>query len=417
MNTRDPETDATFDWLREAHRSERAPEALRRRAPEALRDRAREQAGRARSSSERAGLQGKWRTRVGWLALAAAVAGGVWWGASRSALEAISDNPAALHDVATPTAEPSRAGALALPCPVAPDWLEIDETAKRTGLHAQRLEVETPGCGTLKRRYLMRTPEALAPHVPVLIVLHDAGQSAELAQIATRWWYDDLAQRKFAVLVYANGLAATRPVVDSVGVWQTDADAHPLVDDVAYLDAIVGDLRRHGLAQREVFLLGQGSGGVMALAAAMRHPERYAGVAAFLPPRAPKLAELGAAPAATGQHPLRSIFIALPRTSEENPSELVVSWAAQLGSAHGAISVTRQKPGVRRIDSVLDKGVRLRIVTLPEQVDPFPGPGGADPLARDASQKLPSFFDGPGAAWELFESFASVPPFSQQGEP
>ena len=87
-----------------------------------------------------------------------------------------------------------------------------------------------------------------------------------------------------------------------------------------------------------------------------------------------------------------------------------------LGSEHGAIHAARQRPGVGRIDSPLANGVRLRIVTLPEGVDPFPAPGGADGPARAASEKNPSFFDGPGAAWELFESRESKPPFTQQGK-
>jgi predicted esterase len=417
LTATDPRTDASFEWLRDAHRSERAPEELRRRLQE--------RAGRTSGGSERARLRGKWRARGTWLALAAVVAGAVWLGVSRSTLDDTSRSPAALHDIVTPTREPSsRTGASAPACPPAPDWFrnqaEIDGSAKLYGFRAQSLEVESPGCGLLTRRYLIQVPEALAPHVPVLIVLHDAGESAEQAQITTRWWFNDLAQRIFAVLVYANGLSAARPVVGLRGyggVWQTDADAHPLVDDVAYLDAIVGDLRRQGLAQREVFLLGQGSGGVMALAAALQHPEQYAGVAAFLPPRMPELGELAAAPPATGQFPLRSIFIALPRIPQENSSRLVVDWAARLGSAHGAIHVTRQKPDVQRIDSTLASGVRLRIVTLPEQVDPFPPPGGADGPARAASEKRPYFFDGPAAAWELFQSQASVPPFSQRGKP
>ena len=89
----------------------------------------------------------------------------------------------------------------------------------------------------------------------------------------------------------------------NAGVWQTDEGVHPAVDDHEYLRAIVDSLRerREGppdapqqllAGDAEVFLAGYGSGAVMALAAAMQHPERYSGVAAFLTPRTVPLAAL-----------------------------------------------------------------------------------------------------------------------------
>jgi poly(3-hydroxybutyrate) depolymerase len=417
MNARDPGTDASFEWLRRAHRSERAPDALRRRALERARD--------ERSRGERRGPRARrWLARGSWLALAAAVTAGVWFGVSRTGLDGSGPAPTAAGDVVMPTAEPApspSSPACSMPLPRSPfDPAQVDFTAKTTGLQAGVFETETARCGPLTRRYLVRPSSEQAPSSPsspVLIVLHDAGQSPEQAQIATRWWFDDVSQRKFAVLVYANGapiLTQTGGPSLHVGIWQTDAAAHPAVDDFAYLQGIVRDLRaKRGLAQGEVFLAGYGSGAVMALAAALQHPDRYAGVAAFLPTRLPRKEELGAAlsapgqllPPALGRHGLGSIFVAQPRAAGENPSAVAFEWAALFGSEAGPVRVTRQKPGIRRIDSTLVGGVQLRILSLPKQVNPFPDPGGTDPLARAASEKRPDFFDGPGAAWEFFEQW------------
>src|SRR5262245_13486712 len=122
MNARDPGTDATFDWLREAHRSERAPEELRRRAHE--------QARRAPAGSLRAPPRSKWLSRGGGLALAAIVAAGGWLTFARPALDVAPTQTTAAGDVTTPTAEPSRASTPEVPCPHSPEWLrspdEID---------------------------------------------------------------------------------------------------------------------------------------------------------------------------------------------------------------------------------------------------------------------------------------------------
>lgn len=419
MNARDPGTDASFEWLRRAHRSERAPDALRRRALErALDERSR---GERRAPRAR-----RWLTRGTWLALAAAVTAGVWLGVSRTALDGAVSTPTAAADGVTPTAEPAPSPSsptCSTPLPRSPfDPARVEDAAKASGLVAGVFETETAGCGPLTRRYLVRTSTEYAPVSPVspvLIVLHDGGESPEQAQNTTRWWFDDVTERKFAVLVYANGAPTLTQTVGPsphAGIWQTDRAAHPAVDDVAYLQAIVQDLRaRLGLANGEIFLAGYGSGAVMALAAALQHPDRYAGVAAFLPARMPRKAELGAAlsapgqllPLALGRHGLSSIFVAQRSVTGENPSAVAFEWAALFGTEPGALRVTRQKSGIRRIDTMLTHDKRellpLRILSLPEQVDPFPAPGGMDRLARAASEKRPYFFDGPGAAWDFFE--------------
>lgn len=404
MSTRDPGIDAAFDGLRSAHRSERAPEELRRRVLER---------GRGLNSGlggEAQAARGGWRSRGLLLAAAAAAVLGAWLAVTRPALEDAASPPAASHDAVSPTAEPTRPGAASQACPMplpTSPWRADRVDAPAMGLEARALETQT-GCGPLTRRYLVRREvHALASAPPVLIVLHDGGQSAEQAQLLTRWWFDDLAQRKPLVLVYANGSPPATPADarwTHSGVWQTDAGAHPAVDDAAYLDAVVADLRAwRDLAPGEVFLAGYGTGATMALSAALRHPDRYAGVAAFLPSGAPLAVDISPRLIQPGLHPLRSLFVVQRRTKDENPSGIAFEWAALFGTEPGPVRVTRQKRGARRIDAALRGGVDLRVVSLPEQLDPFPGPGGGDRLAREESERRPYFFDGPGAAWEFFE--------------
>ncbi|MEO8182771.1 MAG: hypothetical protein ABI895_28390 [Deltaproteobacteria bacterium] len=403
MNSKNPGLDASFDGLRRAHGSERAPEALRRRTLE--------QARSLRSlKNGRSTRPRPWLTRGGLLAVAAGLGACLWFGASLFVAHGLGDaaSPPARPDV-LPSAEPAGAPAprCPQPLPTSPwDPAQIGMSAKVTGFEAEVFENETD-CGPLKRRYLVRVPAGDASSSPVLIVLHDAGETAEEAQLPTRWWFEDLAQRKRALLVYANGSQSVLRMVSgpiNAGVWQTDEGAHPAVDDSEYLRGVVEQLRekRH-LARGEVFLAGYGSGAVMALTAALRHPERYAGVAAFLPSRLPWKEDLGAGPGPTERdRRLRSVFVALSDAPRTDASAIAVQWAAALGGEPGAIRVTWGKPGIQRVDSSLASGVALRIVRLSRGRDPFPAPGGGELLPRKSSQASPTFFDGPGAAWEFF---------------
>jgi pimeloyl-ACP methyl ester carboxylesterase len=313
-----------------------------------------------------------------------------------------------------PSAEPAPARAWRpcvkpLPAPLL-DPAHVDLSARVTGLTAGVLETETDGCGPLVRRYLVRAPERSDARTPVLIVLHDAGGTPELSQIFTRWWFDDLATRDHLVLVYAHGgpvSGTDRDAPPNAGVWQTDPEAHPAVDDLAYLKGITDDLRRLGIADGDqVYLAGIGSGATMALAAAVRHPERYAGAVAFVTKDGLRLdaiaALVRASPAASR---LRSLVVVVPEEStgvSEDPSALAVRLATALGNEPGPIRVTREPPGVQRVRSRLATGVELEVLRLASGVDPFPLPGGGDPITRAASEARPAFFDGPGAAWAAF---------------
>ncbi|HKO93491.1 MAG TPA: hypothetical protein VJU61_20195, partial [Polyangiaceae bacterium] len=399
---------ARFDGLRRAHSGERAPAALRRRV--LARARA------TRSFKDRRGPRARgWLARGGLLGIAAGVAACLWLGVSLFVAESASERgglaPPQLDVL--PRAEPagSRAagGRCATRLPTSP-WnpLDIDIGLRSSGFVGETFETATE-CGALTRRYVVWVPEGKdAASAPVLLVLHDAGENPSQVQLSTRWWFLDLAQREHLVLVYANGsssMSQDNSVLINAGVWQADGDTHPAVDDSEYLKGIVEHLRlQRGLARSsKVFLAGYGSGAVMALAAAMQHPDRYAGVAAFLPTRLPAKDDFGSSlPAASSPSTLKSVFIALPEVPGADASELALRWASALGKEPGGVRVKRPQPGVQRIESRLAGGISLEMLRLSPRVDPFPVPGGGDPLTRRASKKNPSFFDGPGAAWALF---------------
>jgi pimeloyl-ACP methyl ester carboxylesterase len=96
--------------------------------------------------------------------------------------------------------------------------------------------------------------------------------------------FEALAEREGFVVVYANGAPGSGRFPSS-GVWQTDPGANRAIDDFAYLALLIERLQGHlqPPAGLDVYLVGYGSGARLALEAAAGHPERYAGVAAFLP--------------------------------------------------------------------------------------------------------------------------------------
>ena len=157
------------------------------------------------------------------------------------------------------------------------------------GLTVHTFEQQTFTCGPLTRRYLEHLPPRLEARssAPVLLVLHDAGESAEAmhAQRA-RLDFERVAEEKDAIVIYANAAPghATDVAVPNSGAWQTDSRTHLEVDDVEYLGGVLADLEvRHVIdGNNDVYLAGYGDGAAMALDAAVRS-SGYVGVAAFQP--------------------------------------------------------------------------------------------------------------------------------------
>jgi pimeloyl-ACP methyl ester carboxylesterase len=173
----------------------------------------------------------------------------------------------------------------------------MEPEAAAAGLQLDTFAMPIPGCPALLRRALFYVPPSLsAPRGPVLLVLHDGGDSAEGVRVRqAQLSFEALAQREGFIVVYANAAPAASRLPNS-GFWQTDPGANRAIDDFAYLPRVIARLEEHvlansggdwalksGAAGPDVYLVGYGSGAHLALEAAARNPERYAGVAALLP--------------------------------------------------------------------------------------------------------------------------------------
>ncbi|MDB5569092.1 MAG: phospholipase/carboxylesterase [Hyphomicrobiales bacterium] len=128
---------------------------------------------------------------------------------------------------------------------------------------------------------------------PVLIVFHNGTRTASLARRGLRF---DRFATNGGVLVYADAPA---------GAWNIGADGKATAE-LAYVNALVRRLVADSLGDpRRIYLVGVGSGGIVALQAACRDGKSFAGVSALLAGLPPD--ELAAcAPA----HPLATMLVA-----------------------------------------------------------------------------------------------------------
>jgi poly(3-hydroxybutyrate) depolymerase len=159
------------------------------------------------------------------------------------------------------------------------------------GLGVFTFEQATDRCGSVARRYVAYVPPALGARTPapVVLVLHGQGASAEaMMTFQTRGTFNRLADENGFVVVYGNGLPTSYDIagLPNSGRWRSEyTELGATVDEIAYLQHIVDDLRARAVIAggNDVYLVGQSNGGGMALSAARRRPDTYAGVAAFMP--------------------------------------------------------------------------------------------------------------------------------------
>lgn len=223
-------------------------------------------------------------------------------------------------------------------------------------LRLYTFEQPTRSCGALVRRYLCFVPRALGPRAaaPVLIMLHGSGSNAESARtLQTRERFEALAARDGFIVVYGNAApgADTRadPGFPNTGAWRLRTDGGEQVDDVDYLERVLSDLAARGVIQgrNPVLLAGISIGGGLALAAAMRMPDRFAGIAAinpfvgYEPGRVPDLAR------AT----LRRVLLAysmgdpgLPDGYHSTLTALTTQWATAMGVPPAVLGAPRRTP-------------------------------------------------------------------------
>ena len=278
--------------LRELHQSERAPIELERSVLERLLP------SRARGKAPLGVRLRAWwrRAPLGWTALGAtlsmAALGALYLGA-----QAFSVEPTRALGP-EPRSEAAGGPRKAAHCPLddLPPGFAYEATrmdfpnTMAEGLQLDTFAVPIPGCPALVRRTLSYVPHALSvpSRAPVLIVLHEGGDSAEgVRALQAQGSFEALAERERFIVVYANAAPASGRFPSS-GFWQTDPGANRAIDDFAYLARVVERLGERGLIEPggsgpDVYLVGYGSGARLALEAAAQHPERYDGVAALLP--------------------------------------------------------------------------------------------------------------------------------------
>jgi poly(3-hydroxybutyrate) depolymerase len=184
------------------------------------------------------------------------------------------------------------------PCPLdaVPHSAIIDPFASNAPLSRELsvhvFEQATKSCGSIARRYLSYVPNRLPPRssAPVLIMLHGSGANAESARyFMARDRFDELAARDGFIVVYGNaapGLhSSPDPRIVNSGAWRQAFFDDGQLDDVDYLERVLGDLTARGIidGNNTVFLTGISNGGGMVLEAARRLHHRVRGVAALMP--------------------------------------------------------------------------------------------------------------------------------------
>jgi poly(3-hydroxybutyrate) depolymerase len=160
------------------------------------------------------------------------------------------------------------------------------------GVQLFTFDQETADCGRVTRRFVVHIPQSLArtTAAPVLIGLPGRGASAEaLRMFQARGTFDQLADRDGFIVAYGNGLPSqfSMPGLPNSGQFRSEyaPDVPQAVDELEYLQRIIDDLGSRGVIRgnNPVYLVGHSNGGGLALSATRRRPERYAGVAAFMP--------------------------------------------------------------------------------------------------------------------------------------
>lgn len=131
----------------------------------------------------------------------------------------------------------------------------------------------TVDMGGWDRSYLLHVPPGPPARRPLIVALHGGLNDAEY--VRRQSGLDEVADEAGYAVAYPDGF---------LGTWNAGACCSFArwagVDDVAFLDELIGTLVREGVADpRRVFMTGFSNGGGMAYRYACERPERLAGIA------------------------------------------------------------------------------------------------------------------------------------------
>jgi len=142
-------------------------------------------------------------------------------------------------------------------------------------VHAAERERSLVAAG-LRRTYKLITPDKPQPLLPLIIVYHGGGQTAEQSRRYAR--FDELPRKESVVVVYPQGL--DNDWNDGRRSAALDQRAAARADDVEFTRQIIAELEIEAVIDpTRVFLTGASNGGMMALRAACALGSRVSGVA------------------------------------------------------------------------------------------------------------------------------------------
>jgi polyhydroxybutyrate depolymerase len=134
------------------------------------------------------------------------------------------------------------------------------------------------------RTYLLERPAAQGPR-PTIIMLH--GYTGNAAQIAQQTGLAEPAKQAGFVAVFPEGLAGRwnllPPSKQTARYVQLFQSGGGVPDDVAFLETLIGDLNRRGIADpKRIYLVGRSLGGAMALRMTCLDARMFAAVALLI---------------------------------------------------------------------------------------------------------------------------------------